>query len=73
MQVLYLSAERAALPDRRGAQPHVPRRRRATSTPYVKRAACDAADRFSFAGLPDGAWYAITIAKPVGGAGPSWP
>mgnify|MGYP001553088483 CR=1 FL=1 len=26
------------------------------------------ADRFSFANLPDGAWYVVTIAKPAAGA-----
>ena len=41
------------------------------SGPYLKRATCDAADRFSFAGLPDGAWYAITIARPATGSGGS--
>jgi hypothetical protein len=25
------------------------------------------ANRFSFTGLPDGAWYVITVAAPVGG------
>jgi hypothetical protein len=37
--------------------------------PFVRRTTCDDADQFAFAGLPDGAWYAITIARPVGGAG----
>jgi hypothetical protein len=35
------------------------------SDPYVRRAICDEASRFSFAGLPDGAWYVVTIAKPA--------
>ena len=33
--------------------------------PYVKRTTCDDADQFAFAGLADGAWFAITIARPV--------
>ena len=33
--------------------------------PYVKRSTCDDADQFAFAGLADGAWFAITIARPV--------
>jgi hypothetical protein len=36
---------------------------------YVRRTSCDAEGRFSFAGLPDGAWYVITVAKPLGGQG----
>lgn len=36
---------------------------------YVRRTTCDAADRFSFQGLPDGAWYVITIGKPMDGEG----
>ena len=35
----------------------------------VRRTACDAAGHFSFSGLPDGTWYAITLAKPVSGGG----
>ena len=36
---------------------------------FVRRTTCDEADHFSFHDLPDGAWYVITIAKPVDGAG----
>jgi len=70
MQVLYKSDLRAALPadDVRSRTAQAPP---GDSNPYVKRAACDAADRFSFTNLPDGAWYVVTIAKPVGGGGPS--
>jgi hypothetical protein len=31
---------------------------------YVKRTTCDGANRFSFSGLPNGAWYVITVARP---------
>ena len=68
MTVLYKSDQRAALPadDVRGRQSQAPP---GDSNPYLKRALCDAADRFSFSNLPDGAWYAVTIAKPLPGAG----
>jgi hypothetical protein len=70
MQVLYKSDQRASLPadDVRSRQNQAPP---GDSNPYVKRALCDAADRFTFSNLPDGAWYVVTIAKPVGVAGPS--
>ena len=67
MMVLYRSDLRAALPadEVRGRTPQAPP---GDSGPYVKRAICDNADRFSFAGLADGGWYVVTIAKPVPGA-----
>lgn len=71
MEVLYRSAQRAALPadDVRSRQAQAPP---GDSNPYVKRATCDAADRFSFSNLPDGAWFVVTIAKPVpAAAGPT--
>jgi hypothetical protein len=65
MDVLYLSTQRAALPvdEVRGRTAKAPP---GDSDPYVKRAICDEASRFSFGGLADGAWYVVTIAKPVG-------
>jgi hypothetical protein len=71
MQVLYLSDQHAALTadDVRSRQNLAPP---GDSNPYVKRVGCDAADHFSFTGLPDGAWYVVTLAKPVAGqSGPS--
>jgi hypothetical protein len=71
MLVLYKSDQHASLPadDVRSRQNQAPA---GDSNPFVKRAACDGADHFSFAGLPDGAWYLVTLAKPTGGAqGPS--
>ena len=71
MTVLYKSSLRAALPaeDVRSRQSQAPP---GDSNPYVKRATCDAADHFNFVGLPDGAWYVVTIAKPAAvGAGPT--
>jgi hypothetical protein len=69
MTVLYKSASAAALPvaEVRARTPSEPDQ---DYSAFVRRATCDAADAFSFSGLPEGAWYAITIAKPVGG-GPS--
>jgi hypothetical protein len=70
MSVLYRSAERAALPtdDVRSRAAQAPP---GDSEPYVRRALCDQTDHFSFTGLPDGAWFVVTLAKPVSGAGPS--
>lgn len=65
MAALYGSADRAALPadEVRRRTPSAPP---GDAGPYVKRTTCDDADQFAFGNLPDGAWYAITIARPVG-------
>lgn len=70
MEVLYLSSERAALPaeEVRARTADAPP---GDSSPFIKRTVCDAQERFSFAHLPAGAWYVITIAKPTRGGGPS--
>lgn len=64
MTALYGSTDRAALPsdDVRARTPNAPA---GDAGPYVKRTTCDDADQFAFAGLADGAWFAITIARPV--------
>jgi hypothetical protein len=66
MEVLYLSSERAVLPtdEVRARTPDAPP---GDSSPFIRRATCDAEGRFSFAHLPAGSWYVITIAKPPGG------
>lgn len=66
MTVLYQSDQHSALPtaDVRSRTSQAPA---GNDDPYVKRATCDASGRVSFSGLPDGAWYAVTLAKPVGG------
>lgn len=69
MQVLYGSDEAAALPTEevRARTPQAPP---GDDSAFLRRTTCDASSRFNFSGLPDGAWYAITVAKPVGGKGP---
>jgi hypothetical protein len=32
---------------------------------FVRRTTCDTGNRFTFEGLPDGAWFVITVGKPV--------
>jgi hypothetical protein len=66
MEVLYLSSTSADVPADE-AKARTPPEHGAQYAKYVRQAACDATGRFSFAGLPDGAWYAITVATPVGG------
>jgi hypothetical protein len=65
MLVLYRSTERAALPadQVRARTPAAPPG--GDYSDFVRRATCDDTDRFSFSGLPNGAWYVITIARPV--------
>ncbi|HVI32793.1 hypothetical protein [Phenylobacterium sp.] len=65
MAVLYGSTERAALPADE-VRARTPRAPAGDAGPFVKRTTCDSADRFSFSGLPDGAWYVITVARPAG-------
>lgn len=63
MVALYGSSERSALPadEVRARTPSAPQ---GDYSNFIRRATCEG-DRFSFAGLPDGAWYVITLAKPV--------
>jgi len=68
MAALYGSTQSAALPadEVRARTPSAPA---GDAGPFVKRTTCDDADQFAFGGLPDGAWYAITVVKPAGGSG----
>lgn len=70
MEIMYKSADRSAMPSAevRARTPLAPQ---GDSAPFIKRAVCDTNNRFSYAGLADGAWYVITIARPVGKAGDS--
>lgn len=68
--VLYQSTERAALPiddvrSRSGAAPP------GNSEPFVRKVQCDTASRFAFSNLPDGSWYVVVPAKPIGASGPT--
>ncbi|OXE35934.1 MAG: hypothetical protein CGW95_10900 [Phenylobacterium zucineum] len=36
---------------------------------FIRRATCDGGDRFTFSTLPNGAWFVILVAKPLGGKG----
>jgi hypothetical protein len=67
MTILYASPERSALPasEVRARTPSAPS---GDYSAFVKRTVCDANSRFSFSGLPNGAWFVITVARPVGGA-----
>jgi hypothetical protein len=68
MSVLYRSTEAAAEPAD-AVRARTPQAPAGDYSAFVRRTTCDAANHFAFSGLPDGAWYAITIAKPVGGEG----
>jgi hypothetical protein len=70
MSILYKSPTYAALPiaEVRARTPSEPDE---DYSAFIRRAVCTSADTFTFSKLPDGAWFAITIAKPVGGAGPN--
>ncbi|HWF75783.1 MAG TPA: hypothetical protein VN694_01280 [Caulobacteraceae bacterium] len=65
MRMLYLSTTASAVPveDVRARTPPETN----DYAKYARRAACNAAGHFSFTGLPDGGWYVITVAAPVGG------
>lgn len=68
MEILYKSPSSAALlaSEVRG---RTPPGRSSDYSAFVKRASCDASGKFSFSGLPDGAWFVITVAKPAAGGG----
>lgn len=70
MTILYNSPDRAALPaaEVRARTPSAPS---GDYSAFVKRTVCDPYSRFNFTGLANGAWYVITVAKPInGGASP---
>jgi len=70
MTILYISPEKAALPAAE-VRARTPPERNQEYTSFTKRASCDAAGHFTIAGLPDGVWYVLTVAKPVApGTGP---
>jgi hypothetical protein len=68
MIILYGSATAAAVPA------SIVRARTPSAPPgdyarFVRRTTCDAQGRFAFNRLPDGAWYVLTVAKPLDVAG----
>lgn len=67
MSILYTSPVAAALPadEVRARTPSAPNE---DYSSFVRRATCDAANRFAFSGLPDGAWFVIASARPAAGA-----
>ena len=64
MTILYNSPNASALPVEqvRARTPSAPS---GDYSAFVKRTVCDADSRFSFSGLANGAWYVITVGKPV--------
>jgi len=64
MVILYGSANAAAVPVSvvRARGPAAPS---GDLGRYVRKTRCDEANHFSFTGLPNGAWYVITVAKPT--------
>ena len=69
MVILYGSPTRADVPLEivRARTPSAPSGDYAR---YVRKTTCDTGNRFSFAGLPDGAWFVITLARPESGGDP---
>jgi hypothetical protein len=68
MIILYGSANAAAVPVSivRARTPGAPAGDLAR---FARKTTCDAANRFSFEGLPEGSWFVITIAKSADGQG----
>lgn len=67
MFILYGSTDAAAVPA------EIVRARTPTGSSgdyasYARKTTCDASNRFAFRGLPDGAWYVITLARPEDGS-----
>lgn len=70
MNILYNSMDKAALPADE-VRRRTPPERSQDYSQFVRRAACDASGNFVFTGLPAGAWYVITVARPQpAGSGP---
>ena len=66
MRVLYLSTTSAAMAAD-DVRERTPAEHSADYARYARRAPCDASNHFAFSGLPDGSWFAITVATPVAG------
>jgi hypothetical protein len=68
MIVLYGSANAAAVPVSI-VRARTPSAGAGDYARFVRRATCDTTDHFTFAGLPNGSWFLITVGKPTDGAG----
>lgn len=68
MRVLYLSTNSAAMPVD-DVKSRTPPEHNADYQKYARSTTCDAQNHFSFSGLPNGAWYLITVATPTSGTG----
>ena len=66
MRILYLSTTAAAMPADE-VRSRTPPEHGSDYASYARHATCDADGRFSFAGLPNGGWYVITVATPASG------
>jgi hypothetical protein len=66
MRALYLSTTASAVPvdevRARTTEEHAQQYAR-----YARQTTCDEAGRFFFLDLPEGGWFVITVATPVGG------
>lgn len=67
MQILYNSVDHTALPADEVRRRTPPERSQDYSA-FIRRTKCGPTGEFSFQGLPDGAWYVITLARPTNGA-----
>lgn len=67
--ILYNSPVLSALPadEVRSRTPSAPS---GDYSAFVRRTTCDANNHFSFQGLANGAWFVITVAKPIVGSDP---
>lgn len=68
MVILYGSASAAAVPVSI-VRARTPSAGAGDYARYVRRTTCDREDHFTFEGLPDGAWFVITIGRPADGSG----
>jgi hypothetical protein len=66
MKILYLSTSQAVMPAD-DVRSRTPPEHGAEYARYARHATCDGDGRFSFTGVPNGAWYVITVANPIGG------
>lgn len=66
MRTLYLSNTSAALPVDE-VKARTPPEHGAEYARYARTTTCNAYNRFVFRNLPDGPWYVITVATPIGG------